>query len=84
MSARIGAVGVLGKRGDGQRGERASAHRVDVRQRIGAGDASVGDRVVDDRREEIDRLHQRALVIEPVHTRIVRGPVVDQDPVVRR
>ena len=38
--------------------------------------------IVDDRREEVDGLHQRAVVVEPVHTGIVRGPIVDQDPVV--
>ena len=38
--------------------------------------------VVDDWREEIDRLHQRRSALPPVHTRIVRGPEVDKDPVV--
>ena len=40
--------------------------------------------IVDDGREEIHGLHERAPRIHPVHTRIVRSPVVDEDPVVRR
>ena len=77
-----GAVGVFRKRGDRQRGERPAAHRVDVAQRVGGGNLPVDERIVDDWREEIDRLHERARLVEPVHTCIVRGPIVDQDPVV--
>ena len=36
-------------------------------------------RVVDDRREEIHRLHERRTTLPRVHTCIVRSPVVDQD-----
>ena len=50
------------------------------RQRVGRGDLAVDERVVDDRREEIDGLHERRPALPPVHTRIVRGPEVDQDP----
>ena len=58
-----------------------AAHRVDVAQRVGRGDLSVGEGVVDDRREEIDRLHERrSAAWPPVHTGIVRGPEVDQHP----
>jgi hypothetical protein len=41
-------------------------------------------RVVDDRREEVDRLDERVRVVPPVHTGIVRGPEVHEDPVVLR
>ena len=69
----------FGKAGDRQRGERPAAHRIDVAQRIGGGDLAVDVRVVDDRREEIHRLHQRRPTLPRVHTGIVRSPEVDQD-----
>ena len=50
--------------------------------RVGGGDLAVDVRVVDDRREEIDGLHERRSALPPIHTRIVRGPEVDQDTVV--
>ena len=61
-----------------------AAHRIDVAQRIRGRDLAVDVRVVDDRREEVDSLHQRRPAIPPVHTRIVRGPEVDEDTVVLR
>jgi hypothetical protein len=45
---------------------------------------AIGVRVVDDGREEIDRLHERRAARPRVHTRIVRGPEVDQDTVIGR
>ena len=48
-----------GKGGDGERGERPAAHRVDVGQRVGRGDRAVVLRVVHHRREEVHRLHER-------------------------
>ena len=56
-----------------------AAHRIHVAQRIRRGDLAVDIRVVDDRREEIHRLHQRRTTLPRVHTGIVRSPVVDQD-----
>ena len=47
-----------------ERGDRRRAHRVDVRQRVGGGDAAERVRVVDDRREEVDGLHDRQVVGE--------------------
>ena len=73
---------VFRHRGDRQRGERAAAHRVDVADRVGRGNLAVDVRVVDDRREEVDRLHERRPPLPPEHTRIVRGPEVDEDAVV--
>ena len=40
----------------------AAAHRVDVRQRVGRGDPAERVGVVDDRREEVDGLHERQVV----------------------
>src|SRR5262249_27667647 len=62
--------------------QRHAAHSVDVAQRVGGGDLAVHVRVVDDRREEVDRLDQRRSALPPVHTRIVTGPEVDQHAVV--
>ena len=41
-----------------------AAHRVDVGERVGRGDAAEVVRIVDDRREEIDRLHEREIVAQ--------------------
>ncbi len=85
MVARTDRSALLRKRRDRERGERTAAHRIHVAHGVGGGDLSVDERIVDDRREEIDRLDERALAVEPVHTCIVRGPVIDEDPwVVRR
>jgi hypothetical protein len=51
----------------------ARAHRVDVRERVRGRDAPEPVRVVDDRREEVDRLHDRQLVREGDHARVVGG-----------
>ena len=63
---------------DGPRGEvegqhGAGAHRVDVAERIRRRDPSPVVRVVDDGREEIDRLHQGLPVGQQVHGRVVAG-----------
>ena len=75
----VGVQAVLRKRRNRQRGERAAAHRIDVAQRVRRGDLSIDIRVVDDRREEVHRLHQRRTTLPRVHTGIVRSPVVDED-----
>ena len=79
---RVAVEPVFRKACDGQRGQRASAHRVDVADGIGRGNLAVHVRIVHDRREEIDRLHDRGSALPPVHTRIVRSPEIDQDPIV--
>src|SRR5262249_9414353 len=50
---------VFRERRDRKRRQRHAAHSVDVAQRVGGGDLAVHVRVVDDRREEVDRLDQR-------------------------
>ena len=60
-STSIGSV-PAGKADDVQRGERLAAHRVDVRQRVRRGDLPEEIRIVDDRREKIDRLNEREIV----------------------
>ncbi len=71
-------VAVPRKRRHGQRRQRPPAHGVDVRQRIGRRDPAVRGGVVDNRREEIDGLHQRATFIQPVNPRIVSSAVIDE------
>ena len=48
---------------DVERGQRASAHRKDVGKRIGRGDLPIGKRVVHDRCEEINGLHEGTMSI---------------------
>jgi hypothetical protein len=61
------------KADDVQRRQRLAVHRVHVGERVGRRDRAVGERVVDDRREEVDRLHDRPLRIQRDHPRVV-GP----------
>ena len=79
-----GLEALFRERGDRERGQRPAAHRVDVADGVGRGDLAVDVRVVDDRREEVDGLHERRSALPREHTRIVRGPEVDEDAVVGR
>ena len=54
-----------------ERGQRPRAHRVDVRERVGGRYAAEVVGIVDDRREEVDRLHERQLVADAVDARVV-------------
>ena len=48
-----------------------AGHGPDVVDRIEGGDAAVVVRVVDDRSEEVERLHQREVVSQAVYSRVV-------------
>ena len=61
-----------------------AAHRVDVRERVGGGDAPERVRVVDDRREEVDGLHDRDVVAERDDAGVVGGVGGDEHARVRR
>src|SRR5690606_40525164 len=50
-----------------------AAHRIDVGDGVGGGDAAEVERVVDDRHEEIGGGDQRLLVVEPVDRGVVGG-----------
>src|SRR6185369_2221434 len=54
------------------------AHRIDIRDRIGRGDAPEVIRIVHDRHEEIGGGDQRLLVVEPVNSGVVGGFDTDQ------
>ena len=60
-----------------------AAHRVDVGERVGGGDPSEVERVIDDRREEVDRLDEREIVAQPVDARVVGGVEADEDVRIR-
>ncbi len=66
-------------RGDVQRHGRLPTHRVYVAERVGRGDAAPVVRVVDDRREHVDRRDQRAPVADPPRGRVVTGLGRHQD-----
>ncbi|MNQ67926.1 hypothetical protein D3C85_824660 [compost metagenome] len=62
-----------------QRHDRAPAHRVDVADRVGRGDAAELVGVVHDGHEEIGGGDQRLLVVEPVDCRVVGGLDADHE-----
>ena len=62
---------LLGERRDRQREEHPAAHRKDVGQRVGRGDLAEGPRVVDQRREEIERADDREVVADTVDRGVV-------------
>ena len=72
---------VIGKAADGKGEERLAAHREDVGDGVRGSDASVVVGIVDDRREDIHRLHDRLLVVQLHDGRIVERVVADQDAV---
>ena len=62
---------LLRKGGDRKRQERRAAHRVHVVQRVRRSDGTERSRIVDERREEVDREHDRPLVVQAVDRSIV-------------
>ena len=69
---------LLGKRCDREREQRRATHREDVVQRIRGRDRAEGARVVDEGREEVDGEDERALVVEAIDRRVVRGVEADE------
>jgi len=57
---------------------RLAVHGVDVAQGVGGGDLAVGVRVVDDGREEVERLDERNLIGQAVDACVVVGLGADQ------
>ena len=64
---------------DVQRCKRSPAHGINVGQRVGRGDLAVPMRIVDDRREEIRGLHERAIAVNAIHPGVVPGGRADQE-----
>ena len=85
ISPRIaGSTPFFGKAGDRQRGERRAGHRPDVVDRVERGDATVIKRVVNDRREKIDRLDDRQIVAQSIHSGVVGFVKTNHDVLVKR
>ena len=75
---------VLGEGRDRQREQHAAAHREHVGQCVRRGDLAVRPRVVDERREEVERADDRELVGDPIRSGVVgRGQPGDQGVVMR-
>ena len=64
---------LLGERSDRERKQRSAAHREDVIERIRCCDGTVVAGIVDNRREEVEREDERALVVQPVDGCVVGG-----------
>jgi len=64
---------------DRQREDRRAAHGVNVRERVGGGDATELERIVDDRREEVGRGDQGLLVVQPPDRRVIPSLEPDQE-----
>jgi len=62
-----------GKADDVERSQRTSAHGENVRERVGRCNLTVGKGVVHNRREEINRLYQRAMTVEAIHAGVIEG-----------
>ncbi|RMS11946.1 hypothetical protein ALP75_200600 [Pseudomonas syringae pv. actinidiae] len=63
--------------GDGH--QRIAAHRIDVADRIGRGDAAEVERVIDDRHEEVGGRDYAALVVQRVNRCIVTRGITDPE-----
>src|ERR1700677_5215662 len=64
-------VSFLGKTHQCQRSNRASAHGVDIAQRVGGGDLAENVGIIHDWREEIDGLHQSLIGRDLIHSGVV-------------
>ena len=63
---------------DVQAGDGPPPHGVDVAQGVGGGDPSEIERIVDDRRDEVEGLHEGEPVGETEHSRVVRSVETDE------
>src|SRR5438067_8336445 len=62
-----------------QRGDRSAAHRENIRERIGGGDLSVGERVVHDRCKKVHGLHERTMSVQTVNAGVVERARIHQN-----
>src|SRR6185295_11070555 len=62
---------LLRKTRDRQRGNRRSRHGPNIVNRIQCCNSTIVVRVVDNRREEVERLHEREVVAKTVYARVV-------------
>src|SRR6476619_7077754 len=70
---------VFGRKGnDVHRRQWLSAHRIDVGQRIRGGDLAEVERIVDDGREEVHRLHEGEIIGDTKDPGVVEGLSADE------
>jgi hypothetical protein len=74
---------LIGERRDRQREQDAATHREHVAHRVRCGDLPEGPRVVDQRREEVDRPDDREVVADAIRSRVI-GRLEPGDQLVRR
>src|SRR5689334_21550211 len=70
------------KRYDRERRDRPPSHRVNIAERIGCGDLAKSKGLIDNRSEEIQRLHQRESTAQAIHPGIIARLKANQDVVV--
>ena len=75
---------IHGETDDIEGGQWPPAHGVDVGQRVGGCDLAVRKRVIHDRREKINGLHECAMAVQPIHTRVVERFRTDEYVPVQR
>ena len=56
-----------------------STHRINVRERVGRGNLPVNERIVNNRREKIDRAHQGKVFADKIDASVVSGRDSDQE-----
>ena len=66
-------------RDERERHDRLAAHRVDVADRVGRGNAAEVVRLIDDRREEVGRGDDRLRVVQPIDRGVVRRLEADHE-----
>ena len=74
----VGRQLVDGHADNGQRQDRGAAHGIDVRQRIGGGDAAKIEGVIDHGHEEVRGGHQGLLIVQTPDGGVVGGFRADQ------
>lgn len=68
-----------GHSGDGECGDRAAAHGVDIGERVGGGDFAVEHGIIDDGGKEIGGLDEGALVVDFKYASVVRSSGADEE-----
>src|SRR5438046_1604543 len=58
---------------------RATAHGEHIGERVGGGDLSVSERIVNDRCEEIHGLHECAFAVETINARVIERDRIDEN-----
>jgi hypothetical protein len=71
-------LGTIGRTGDCHGGQRRAAHCVHIAERVGGRDSTEAERIIDNRGEEVERLNERAVCVDPEDTGIIRGRKADE------